>query len=203
MLRNNGNVLSWSFCLLISSQAAFGVEVNDNRDKIDADPTKVTTKVGVSWSDTCDMDDSTLSFSGSVALDPAKKLNARVNSDASEWRVGGPWLFPAGTVNFHFGKNQYTNGASQANDSVATFVPSSYFGFAPAGFLIFPMAGYPYNSGEITGYSTGNAADCKAPQFADGIPSEYGFSTITTSGSSGDLDDPDTRFLISYSWQFQ
>ncbi|WGK56343.1 hypothetical protein [Pantoea sp. SS70] len=267
MTRNNGIVWSGSLWLLILSQSAYSAGVNDNRDKLDDDPTKVTTKVGVSWSDTYDMDDSNLSFSGSVALDQAKKLNARVNSDASEWRVGGSWLFPVGIVNFNFGKNQYTNGASQTNYSVGTFIPLSYFGFAPAGFQIFPMAGYTYNTGEITGCSTGNPADCKAPQFADGIPSEYGFSTITTSGSSGYLgaftlrpltseltmigfaagsygskneegehyrgyfggigagykfdkhssvnlltfimdnntylDDPDKRFLISYTWQFQ
>lgn len=146
--------------------------VKEAHEKLDDDPTKVTTKVGVSWSDTYDMDDSNLSFSGSMALDKAKKLNARVNSDASEWRVSGSWLFPVGIINFNFGKNEYTNGATQTNYSVGTFVPLSYFGIEPAGFQIFPMAGYTYNTGEITGCSTGNPADCKAPEFTDGIPSE-------------------------------
>lgn len=251
---------------LALSQVAFADDT-PSREKLDNDPTKVTTKIGVSWSDTYDLDDSNLSFSGSVALDAARKLNARVNSDASEWRVGGSWLFPVGILNFNFGKNEYSNGASQTNYSVGTFVPLSHFGIEPAGFQIFPMAGYTYNTGEITGCSTGNQADCKAPEFADGIPSEYGFSTITTSGSSGYLgaftlrpvseaitllgfaagsygsrneegehyhgyfgglgmgyhidkhssvnlltfimdnntylDDPDKRFLVSYTWQFE
>jgi len=253
--------------LFVLNGTAWAAAVSEPRDKLDDDPTKVTTKAGVSWSDTYDLDDSNLSFSGSVALDKAKKLNARVNSDASEWRVGGSWLFPVGIINFNFGKNEYTNGATQTNYSVGTFVPLSYFGIEPAGFQIFPMAGYTYNTGEITGCSTGNPADCKAPQFADAIPSEYGFSTITTSGSSGYLgaftlrpltpditilgfaagsygskndegenyrgyfgglgmgyrfdahssvnllsfvmdnntylDDPDSRFLVSYTWQFE
>ncbi|MDU4128730.1 hypothetical protein [Pantoea sp.] len=253
--------------LFVLNGTAWAAAVSEPRDKLDDDPTKVTTKAGVSWSDTYDLDDSNLSFSGSVALDKAKKLNARVNSDASEWRVGGSWLFPVGIINFNFGKNEYTNGATQTNYSVGTFVPLSYFGIEPAGFQIFPMAGYTYNTGEITGCSTGNPADCKAPQFADAIPSDYGFSTITTSGSSGYLgaftlrpltpditilgfaagsygskndegenyrgyfgglgigyrfdahssvnlltfvmdnntylDDPDSRFLVSYTWQFE
>ena len=253
--------------LFVLNGTAWAAAVSEPRDKLDDDPTKVTTKAGVSWSDTYDLDDSNLSFSGSVALDKAKKLNARVNSDASEWRIGGSWLFPVVIINFNFGKNEYTNGATQTNYSVGTFVPLSYFGIEPAGFQIFPMAGYTYNTGEITGCSTGNPADCKAPQFADAIPSEYGFSTITTSGSSGYLgaftlrpltpditilgfaagsygskndegenyrgyfgglgigyrfdahssvnlltfvmdnntylDDPDSRFLVSYTWQFE
>ena len=99
--------------------------VKEAREKLDDDPTKVTTKVGVSWSGTYDMDDSNLSFSGSVALDQAKKLNARVNSDANEWRVGGSWLFPVGIINFNFGKNEYNYGATQTNYPVGTFVPLS------------------------------------------------------------------------------
>ncbi|MCP5922174.1 hypothetical protein NL350_27915, partial [Klebsiella pneumoniae] len=84
----------------------------------------------------------------SLALDPARKLNARINSDASEWRVGGSWLFPIGIFNFNIGKNDFSNGASQTNYSVGTFLPLSYFGIEPAGFQIFPMAGYTYNTGE-------------------------------------------------------
>ena len=108
-----------------------------------------------------------------------KKLNARVNSDTSERRVGGSWLFPVGNVNF--GENEYTNGATQTNYFPGTFVPLSYLGFEPAGFRIFQMTGYTYNTGEITGCSTGNAADCKAPQFVNGIPSEYDSARSPTS----------------------
>ncbi|MCZ4061578.1 hypothetical protein O3W44_24195 [Pantoea sp. LMR881] len=75
--------------------------------------------------------------------------------------------------NVNFGENEYTNGATQTNYFPGTFVPLSYLGFEPAGFRIFQMTGYTYNTGEITGCSTGNAADCKAPQFVNDIPSEY------------------------------
>ena len=77
---------AWILGMLVLSQGAVSAETNEPRDKLDDDPTKVTTKAGVSWSDTYDLDDSNLSFSGSVALAKAKKLNARVNSDACEGR---------------------------------------------------------------------------------------------------------------------
>lgn len=171
--------------LMFSSAMAAGTDDTNGDHKLDDDPTKVTTKAGVSWSDTYDMDDSNVSFSGSVALDKARKLNARINSDASEWRVGGSWLFPVGIVNFNFGKNEYTNGATQTNYSVGTFIPLSVFGIAPAGFQIFPMAGYTYNTGETIGCK--NEGGCIAPQFADSLSPEFGYDTITTSGSSGYL----------------
>ncbi|MXP50164.1 hypothetical protein FD733_14705 [Pantoea sp. Eser] len=62
------------FALTGTAWAAFMSEQDD--------PTNVTNRAGVLWSDTYDMDDSNLSFSGSVALDKVKTLNARVNSDA-------------------------------------------------------------------------------------------------------------------------
>lgn len=71
MLRQVGNAWIRYVGLLISRQAALGTEIND---KLDADPIKVTTKAGVSWSDTYDMDDRNLSFSGLVALDQIKNL---------------------------------------------------------------------------------------------------------------------------------
>lgn len=162
-----------------------GADDAEGDNKLDDDPTKVTTKLGVSWSDTWDMDDSNVSFSGSVALDKARKLNARINSDASEWQIGGSWLFPAGIVNFNFGKNEYSNGATQTNYSVGTFVPLSVFGISPAGFQIFPMAGYTYNTGEIRVCKS--EGTCMSPQFADTLSPEFGYDTITTSGSSGYL----------------
>ncbi|WP_338556982.1 hypothetical protein [Erwinia sp. E_sp_B04_7] len=180
------NVLS--LLLLLTGQVlAQSGQVKGEKEKLDDDPTKVTTKVGASWSDNYDLDDSNLSFSGSVALDAARKLNARINSDASEWRIGGSWLFPVGIVNFNFGKNEYTNGASQTNYSVGTFIPLSYFGIEPAGFQLFPMAGYTYNTGETLGCKTDGNSKCPSPEIiASGSP-DLGLDTITTSGSSGYL----------------
>lgn len=170
--------------VLASAQA--GV-VKTNKEKSDDDPTKVTTKVGVAWSDNYDMNDSNVTFSGSLALDEARKINVKVNSDATEWRVGGSWLFPVGIVNFNFGKNDYPNGASQTNYSVGTFIPLSYFGIEPAGFQIFPMAGYTYNTGDHIDCDKDENSACSQPGF-NGSPSpENGFHSMDTSGSSGYL----------------
>lgn len=156
--------------------------VKTSEEKQDDDPTKVTTKVGVSWSDNYDFDDSNVSFSASWAFDEARKLNARVNSDASEWRVGGSWLFPVGIFNFNFGKNEYTNGATQTNYSVGTFIPLSAFGIEPAGFQIFPMAGYTYNTGDEIECGGGK---CAEPEFNGDLSPENGFVNSDASGSSG------------------
>jgi hypothetical protein len=58
--------------------------VKAQNEKSDNDPTKVTTQVGLSWSDNDDFDDSDVTFSGSLAFDPTRKINVRVNSDVNE-----------------------------------------------------------------------------------------------------------------------
>ncbi|GEM_PF-312814 len=171
------------------SSATFGKAgtVKTNSEKSDDDPTRVTTQVGVSWSDDYDFDDSDVTFSGSLALDDARKINARINSDASEWRVGGSWLFPIGIFNFNIGKNDFSNGASQTNYSIGTFLPLSYFGIEPAGFQIFPMAGYTYNTGDAVECSR-RAQDACSQEGFNGSPSpENGFAPTDISGSSGYL----------------
>lgn len=162
-------------------------EVKTNAEKSADDPTKVTTKVGVSWSDNYEMNDSNVSFSGSLAFDQVKKLNVRVNSDASEWRVGGSWLFPIGILNFNFGKNEFPDDSSQTNYSVGTFVPLSFFGIEPAGFQIFPMAGFTYNDGDHMACNTDKHKACSQPGFS-GMPSpDNGFESTNVTGSSGYL----------------
>ncbi|CAE6943822.1 hypothetical protein AB3Y13_05045 [Vibrio alginolyticus] len=172
--------------LLVSTMAnAADGRVKENKNKLADDPTKVISKVGVSYANNYDFDDPNLSFSGSIAFDQARKLNARINDDASEWRIGGSWLFPVGIVNFNFGKNEYTNGANQTNYSVGTFMPLSYFGIEPLGFQIFPMAGYTYNDGEAPACDGEVGSKCTNPDFV-GTPSpENGFDMMTSSGSSG------------------
>ncbi len=172
--------------LLASTMAqAAGGQVKENKNKLADDPTKVISKVGVSYANNYDFNDSNLSFSGSIAFDQARKLNVRINDDASEWRIGGSWLFPVGIVNFNFGKNEYTNGANQTNYSVGTFMPLSYFGIEPLGFQIFPMAGYTYNDGESPICDGEVGSKCSNPNFV-GTPSpENGFDMMTSSGSSG------------------
>jgi len=122
--------------------------VKKEDEKLAEDPTKVTTKLGVNYANNYDFNDGGVTFSGSLALDPARKINVSINEDASEWRVGGSWLFDIGIVNFNFGRREFTTGAVQDNYSVGTFLPLSYLGFEPFGIQIFPMAGYSYNDGE-------------------------------------------------------
>ncbi|WP_375753341.1 hypothetical protein [Vibrio sp. HN007] len=160
--------------------------VKSNDEKLADDPTKVVTKIGFSYSDSYDFDDSSASISGSLALDDARKINAKVNSDGSEWRIGGSWLFPIGIINFNFGKNEYANGATQTNYSVGTFVPLSYFGIEPAGFQIFPMAGYNYNDGDTPVCDSGNTnANCNQPGFSGSPSPENGFQTINNTNHGG------------------
>lgn len=137
-------------CLILLPTLAFAEsdKVNKEKDKLAEDPTRVTTTLGISYSNNYDLDDGGTNFSGSLALDPARKINLQVNEDASEWRVGGSWLFDIGIVNFNFGRREFTSGAVQDNYSVGTFIPMSYFGFEPLGIQIFPMAGYSYNNGD-------------------------------------------------------
>ncbi|MED7793112.1 hypothetical protein TB147_17560 [Klebsiella aerogenes] len=183
MIKRHAVAHSILFMAMFSFQAGAEVStVKTSEEKQDDDPTKVTTKIGVSWSDNYDFDDSNVSFSASWAFDEARKLNARVNSDASEWRVGGSWLFPIGIFNFNFGKNEYTNGATQTNYSLGTFIPLSAFGIEPAGFQIFPMAGYTYNTGDEIECGGGK---CAEPEFNGDLSPENGFVNTDASGSSG------------------
>lgn len=126
--------------------------VLSNKDKLPEDPTKVVTQIGANYS-------GDLSFTGSVSLGKSRKINANVNADGSEWRLGGSWLFDIGIVNFKFGKNQYDHDAEQNNYSVGTHLPLSYFDFMPFGWQIFVMGGYSYNHGETAcKVSTGDCA---------------------------------------------
>ncbi|RKF18029.1 hypothetical protein DBZ36_12355 [Alginatibacterium sediminis] len=106
------------------------------------DPTKIVTKIGVGYNDE-------FSLSGSIGLDATRMLNARINEDASEWRLGGSWLFELGILNFNFSRSEYDDGGSKNNYSLGTYVPLSTFGIEPYGWMIFPMAGYSYNDGEF------------------------------------------------------
>ena len=105
------------------------------------DPTKVITRIGLGYTDD-------LSISGSVALDPVRKLNARTNLDASEWRLGGSWLFDFGIMNFSLSRSEYDDGGHKDNYSIGTFVPLSVLGVDTGKWMVFPMAGLNHNKGE-------------------------------------------------------
>lgn len=130
--------------LLWASGAAASGSARDIKesDKLADDPTKVVTQLGASYTDE-------FKVSGSIGMGPVSKLNASINKDASEWRLGGSWLFDFGIVNFNFSKKQFDHDANQTSYNIGTFIPLSAFGFAPAGWQIFPMGGLSYNEGDI------------------------------------------------------
>lgn len=140
-----------SLCALCFPTILFAAQESSDKEskKLADDPTKITTKVGVSYTNNYDLDDAGVNFSASLAFDPVRKLNVRVNEDASDWRVGGSWLFDVGIVNFNFGMREFDTGAKQNNYSLGTFIPLSSFDIAPFGMQIFPMAGYTYNDGDV------------------------------------------------------
>ncbi|CAM3922608.1 MULTISPECIES: hypothetical protein [Pseudoalteromonas] len=132
----NGKLLIGA-CLAIVSN---GVLAND--DKLTEDPTKVVTQLGASYSDE-------VKVSGSLSLDPIRKLNASISLESEEWRFGGSWLFDIGIVNFNFGKQAFDHGAEKTSYSVGTFIPLSYFDIEPMGWQIFAMGGYSHTEGDI------------------------------------------------------
>lgn len=128
-------------------------EVEKEKQKLAEDPTKVVTQVGVSYGG------EKLKFSGSLSLGAVNKINASVDADGEEWRLGGSWLFDVGIVNVNFGKKEFDDGTKQNNYSIGTFMPLSYFGFTPWGTQIFVMGGYTYNDGEVACYSYHQCGD--------------------------------------------
>lgn len=122
----------------INSAKAEEVEKNPE------DPTKIVTKAGVAYVD------ESFGLSGSIGLDETRMINARINNEGDEWRIGGSWLFDFGIVNFNYSKTTYdTEDSYKDNYSIGTFVPLSVFGIEPYGIQIFPMAGYSHNDGEL------------------------------------------------------
>lgn len=157
------NMISYFFCF--TPLFAFA---DDKDEKLADDPTKVVTKLGVGYKNNYDFDTDNFSLSGSLALDDARKINARINHDATEWQIGGSWLFDIGIVNFHFAENVLENETSKTNYSVGTFVPLSYFGLEPFGMQIFPMAGYTYNKGDYRcDYDQNTFEDCGLDSMPD------------------------------------
>lgn len=112
-----------------------------SEEKNPEDPTKVITKLGVGYTDE-------LVFSGALSLDAVRKINARINEDGSEWRIGGSWLFDFGIVNFDFGRIDYDGDAYKNSYSVGTFIPLTALGVSTGKWQLFPMAGFNHNEGE-------------------------------------------------------
>lgn len=123
--------------LILTSFSVLSTE-HKTTEKHHEDPTKVITKLGVGYTDD-------LTVSGSIALDQVRKINGKTNKDASEWRLGGSWLFDFGIVNFSVGRSEYDDGGKKENYSVGTFLPLSALGVYTGKWMIFPMAGINHN----------------------------------------------------------
>lgn len=126
--------------LLLCSSITLAAEKTEE-EKHQDDPTKVITRIGAGYTDD-------LSISGSLALDQTRKLNARTNLDASEWRLGGSWLFDFGIINFSLSRSEYDEAGYKNNYSVGTFVPLNVLGVDTGKWMVFPMAGFNHNEGE-------------------------------------------------------
>lgn len=120
-----------------------------DEEKNQEDPTKIVTRVGAGYN-------GDLTLNGSLGLDESRMVSGNINSDGSEWRIGGSWLFSKGIVNFNFKKNQYDSGGDSTSYNLGTFVPLSAFGVSPAGWQLFPAFGYNYTEGR-TVISTGHS----------------------------------------------
>ena len=133
---------------------------DEEKQKLDQDPTKVISKFGLSYS-------GEFAVTGSFAFDPVRKINARINEGMGEWRLGGSWLFDFGIVNIGLGKNEFDAGGSQSSYSIGTFIPLSAFDISPWDIQIFPMAGYTYNDGDIPCDSNNLACEDLKPKTGD------------------------------------
>jgi hypothetical protein len=127
-------------------------------EKNPEDPTKVVTRLGAGYN-------GEFTVNGSFGIDKARMISGFVNSDASEWRLGGSWLFEKGIVNFNFKKNQYDSGGSSINYNVGTFIPLKVFGIEPCGWQIFPNLGLNYTDGDIL-----SASETQSPETPVMIP---------------------------------
>ncbi|GAD79440.1 hypothetical protein [Vibrio ezurae] len=139
------------FCACVISPVSFAEQkrdIYDNENKNADDPTRIVTKLGVAADYNFESEKAGYSISGSLGLSEAQKINARYHPDTQEWSVGGSWLFDIGIVNFNFGHSEYSDGSNFNNYSIGTFLPLSVFGIEPAGWQIFPMAGFNYTDGE-------------------------------------------------------
>ena len=121
--------------------AAMGQErsARTERDQLADDPTKIITKLGLSYTED-------FRLSGSVAFGPVSKINASY-SETGEWSFGGSYLFDFGIVNVAASRKELDNGTSQAQYSMGTFVPLSALGADTGKWQLFPMAGINYIEG--------------------------------------------------------
>lgn len=125
-----------------SPQESSTVNKTRESEKNPEDPTKIITKIGIGYN-------GDLTFNGSLALDDARKVNGSINSDGSEWRLGGSWLFPKGIANFNIDADDY-----RTSYSLGTFVPLHVLGVDTGKWLLFPMAGFSFTTDKNSTYES-------------------------------------------------
>jgi len=130
-----------SICFLSQVQAA-EENAEKKEEKNPEDPTKIVTRLGAGYN-------GDFTINGSWGLDKTRMISGFINSDASEWRLGGSWLFKKGILNFNFKKNQYDSGGDSVSYNIGTYIPLSVFGFKPCGWMLFPSFGVNYTQGNI------------------------------------------------------
>lgn len=139
------NTFVWGAILAITL-AGGAVAQEETRDrsaeKLSDDPTKVITKLGVRYTDYA-------TVSGSIAFGPASKINASV-SETGEWSLGGSYLFKLGIVNAAASRKELSNGTSQTQYSIGSFIPLSALGASTGKWQMFPMFGLNYTEGQNT-----------------------------------------------------
>ncbi|SFK63316.1 hypothetical protein [Shimia haliotis] len=125
--------------LAVLSLVAGGAIAEESDTKLADDPTKVITKVGLSYSDKW-------TLSGSVAVGPVSKINVRL-SDTGEWTAGGSYLFNFGIVNVSASQRELNSGVTQTQYSIGSYAPIYRATDNPKGWQVFAMFGANYTEG--------------------------------------------------------
>lgn len=121
------------------SMLAGAALAEDENTKLADDPTKVITKIGVSYSEK-------LTFSGSIAVGPISKINVRL-SDNGEWSAGGSYLFNFGIVNVSASQRDLNSGVTQTQYSIGSYAPIYRAKDNLKGWQVFAMFGANYTEG--------------------------------------------------------
>jgi hypothetical protein len=110
------------------------------REKAAEDPTKISTRVGVSYS-------GELSVSGSMAVGPKFKFNGRI-AKSGQWSLGASYLLPVAILTFAAGKSELDSGVQQTRYSLGGFVPLARIGVSTGKWQLFVPFGYTYTNGK-------------------------------------------------------
>lgn len=134
-------LVAGALCMAFTGQAdAKDDQRTAEPEKSDDDPTKIATKVGVSYSDE-------FSLSGSIAVGPKLKFNGRI-SESSQWSIGASYLFPVAILTFSAGRKEFDSGVTQTRYSLGGFVPLNELGLKTGKFMLFVPFGYSYTKGQ-------------------------------------------------------